>query len=163
MLKIFGESISKPLEKTFKSSIGKGQSPREWTKGNMVSAHKKGYKQVSRNCRSVSLLPICRKISERLLYNNLFEFFIKKNLISSDQSGFKQGYSCIYQLLSIAHEIYQSFDNGFEVRGFFLDVSKAFNKVWHEVLTFKLKQNRVTGALLNILIDFLKKEDKELF
>ena len=86
----------------------------------------------------------------------MFQFFIKNDLISSNQSGFKQGDSCIYQLLSITHEIYQSFDTGFEVRGIFHDISNAFDKVWHKGLIFKLKQNGVTGDLLNILIDFLK-------
>ena len=110
-------------------------------KANMVPVHKKGDKQVLRNYRPVSLLPICGKIFERLMYNNLYEFFIKNDLISSNQSGFNQDGSCIYQLLSITHEIYQSFDNGFEVRGIFLDISKAFDKVWHKGFIFKLKQN----------------------
>ena len=43
----------------------------------------------------------------------------------------KPGDSCTNQLISITHEIYQSFDDGFEVRVVFLDVSKAFDKVWH--------------------------------
>ena len=90
----------------------------------------------------------------------MFEFFIKNNLISSNQSGFKQSDSCIYELLSITHEIYQSFGNGFEVRGIFLDISKAFDKVWHKRLIFKSKQNGVTGNLLNVLIDFLKERNK---
>ena len=89
-----------------------------------------------KNYRPVSLLSIRGKIFERLLYNSLFDFFLKNNLISSNHSGFKQGDSCIYQLLSITHEIYQSFDNGFEVRAIFLDISKAFDKVWHEGLFF---------------------------
>ena len=131
-------------------------------KQNVVPVHKRGDKQASRNYGLVSLLPICGKIFERLIYNHLFEFFIKNDLISSNQSGFKQGASCIYQLSSITHEIYQSFDNSFEVRGIFLDISKAFDKVWHKGLIFKLKQNGVTGDLLNILIDFLK-ERKQRF
>ena len=57
----------------------------------------------------------------------------------------------MYQLLSITHEIYQSFDNGFETRVIFLDIFKAFEKAWHEGLIFKLKQNGVTGDLLNII------------
>ena len=64
---------------------------------------KKDDKQMLRNYRPVSLLPICGKIFERLMYNNLNEFFIKNDLISSNQSGFKQVDSCIYQLLSITH------------------------------------------------------------
>ena len=59
------------------------------------------------------------------------------------------------QLLSITHEIYKSFDNGFEVKSVFLDISKAFDKVWHDGVIFKLEQNDISGDLLNILIDFL--------
>ena len=160
VLKICDESISKLLQIIFKSCIEKGQFPNKWKKANVVSVHKKGDKQVSRNYRPVSLLPICGKIFERLIYNNLFEFFIKNDVISSNQSGFKQGDSCIYLFLSITHEIYQSFDNGFDVRGIFLHISKAFDKVWHKGLILKLKQNGVTGDLSNILIDF-PKERKE--
>ena len=62
----------------------------------------------------------------------------------------------MYQLLSITHDIYQSSDNGFEVRGVFLDISKAFDKVWHKGLIFKLKQSGVADNLLNTLANFLK-------
>ena len=71
----------------------------------------------------------------------MFGFFLDKGLISVTQSGFKPGDSCINQLLSITHNIYKSFDNGYEVRGVFLDISKAFDKVWHDDLIFKLQEN----------------------
>ena len=78
-------------------------------------------------------------------------------LVSSNQSGFKPGDLCINQLLSITHEIYRnSFDDGLEVRGVFLDISKAFDKVWHKGIIFKLKQNGISGKLLSVLSDFLK-------
>ena len=54
-----------------------------------------------------------------------------------------------------AHEIYKSFDDGYEVRGVFLDISRAFDKVWHNGLIYKLKQNGVRGDLFNLVIDFL--------
>ena len=60
------------------------------------------------------------------------------------------------QLISITHEINQSFDNGVEVRYVFLDISKAFDKVWHNGLIYKLKQNGVAGDLLDTLTNFLK-------
>ena len=49
-------------------------------------------------------------------------------------------YIYIYQLLPITHEIYGSIDNGFEVRGIFLDITKAFDKVWQKCLIFKFKK-----------------------
>ena len=67
----------------------------------------------------------------------MFEFFTKNDLISHNQSRFKSGDSCINQLLSTAHEIYKSFEDGLDVRGVFLDISKAFDKVWHKGLIYK--------------------------
>ena len=97
-------------------------------KTNIVPVHKKRDKQILKNYRAVvSLLPTCGKsFLERLIYNNLLEYFIDNDLISQNQSGFKQGNSCLNQLMSITHEIYQSFDEELEVRGVFLDISKTF-------------------------------------
>ena len=85
----------------------------------------------------------------------MFTFFTENNLISPNQSGSRSVDSCVNQLLAITHEIYKSFDEEFEVRGVFLDISKAFDKVWHEGLVLKLNQNDTSGNLLNLLHDFL--------
>ena len=85
----------------------------------------------------------------------MFIYFSANKLISKNQSGFQPGHSCINQLLSITNEISTSFDNGLEVRGAFLDISKTFDKVCHEGLIFKLKLNGISGELLHILSDFL--------
>ena len=79
----------------------------------------------------------------------MFKFFIENDLISPNQSGFKPGDSCINQLLSIIHDIYKSFDCGYEVRGVFLDISKAFDKVWHDGIIFKLEQNDISENYTN--------------
>ena len=110
-------------------------------KANVVPVHKKGHKQILNNYRPVSLLRICRKIFERFIHNNPFKYFIENDLLSQNQSDFKPGDSHINQSMSITHEIYQSFDDGLEVRGLLLDISKAFDKVWHKALIYKLKQN----------------------
>ena len=89
------------------------------------------------------------------MFNEMFKFFIENELISSNQSGFKPGDSCVNQLVSITHEIYKSFDKGHEVRGVFLDISKAFEKVWYDGIIFKLTQNGISGNLLKLLHDFL--------
>ena len=81
----------------------------------------------------------------------MYEYFIENELISSSQSRFKPGDLRIIQLLSITHDIYQSFDNCFQVRGVYLDISKAFDKVWHKGLIYKLKQNWVAGNLVKAI------------
>ena len=84
----------------------------------------------------------------------MFEFFTENEPISHNQSEFKPGDSCISQLLCITHDIYQSLD-GLETRVVFLDTSKVFDKVWHKALLLKLKQNGISGNLLNVITDFL--------
>ena len=132
MWKLCGESIYKPLNLIFKSCLETGQFPSDWKKANVVPVFKKGDKQLLKNHRPISLLPIIDKIFEKLLYNQMFEFFIRNDLISQNQSGFKSGDSCMNQLLAITHEIYKSFDASINVRAVFLDISKAFYKVWHQ-------------------------------
>ena len=155
MLKHCSTSICKPLEIIFNRCLETGMFPNDWKKGNVVPAFKKGDKQILKNYRSISLLPVCGKIFEKLIFNEMFKFFIENDLITPNQSGFKPGDSCINQLLSITHDIYKSFDCGYEVRGVFLDISKAFDKVWHDGIIFKLKQNGISGKLHKHLHDFL--------
>ena len=61
----------------------------------------------------------------------------------------------MHHRIPITHETCKSSDDGYEVRGVFLDISKAFDKVWHQGLHYKLRQNGISGELLNILTDFL--------
>ena len=81
----------------------------------------------------------------------MLTFFTENNLIYSNQSGFRCGNSCVNQLLAITHDIYNSFDEGFEV---FLDISNTFDKVWHEGLLLKLNGNGFSGIILKHLRDF---------
>ena len=77
----------------------------------------------------------------------MFNFFLQNKLFPPCQSGFIPGDSCVSHLLSITHETHPPTD----MRGTFLDISKAFDKAWHEVLTFKLKTYDVDGKLLKLL------------
>ena len=129
MIKTCGKSSCKPLQLIFSQCIDTGSFPSECKKANVIPVHKKGHEKCLNIYRLVPLVPIWGKIFERLIFNEMFRFLIENNLIFSNQSGFKPGDSCITQLLSITHKIYKSFDDRFQVRGVFLDISKAFEKV----------------------------------
>ena len=92
-----------------------------------------------------------------MIFNSIFCFLEENILLNPNQSGFRPSDSCIYQLLSITHKIYSSFDASpsLEVRGVFLDISKAFDKVWHEGLIFKLQSIGISANLLNLIANFL--------
>ena len=77
------------------------------------------------------------------------EFFAGNDLISHNQVGLKRSDSRFNQLVSITHETYNSFDDGLDVPGVFLDISKAFDNVWHKGLLYKLKQNVISSNLLD--------------
>ena len=102
MIKLFGISICKTLEIIFQNCLHSGKFPPEWKKANVVPTFKRGDKQCIKNYHPVSLFPVCGKVFERLLYNNMFSFFSENDLILPKQSGFRPDDSFIstsyYQL-----------------------------------------------------------------
>ena len=77
----------------------------EWKMDNVITIHIWDDKRNFKNYQPISILPIFRKIFERLICNEMYLFFIENDLISPNQSGFKQENSCINQFLSIAYDI----------------------------------------------------------
>ena len=99
-------------------------------------------------CKPLTLLfGNCGKLMEKLMFNSIFNFIDARNMLSVHQSGFRPGDSCVHLLISIVHEIYDVFDANpsLEVRGIFLDISKAFDRVWHKGLLYKLKCMGING------------------
>ena len=157
MIQICGESIIFPLKLIFETAIRSSCFPQSWKKGNIIPVHKKDSKNLVKNYRPISLLPIFGKIFEKVIYNSLFEYFQENNFLSDKHSGFRAGDSCISLLLAITQEIYKSFDcnPSLETRGVFIDISNAFDKVLQEGLLFKLKCYGAEGGLYNIMENYL--------
>ena len=128
-----------------------------WKMANVAPIFKKCNKQLIKNYRPISLLPVCGKILEKMIFNNLYTYLHTNNLITKNQSGFRPGNSTTNQLLYLLDEINQAFDSTkfFEVRTVFLDISKAFDKVWHDGIIFKLEQNSISGNLLRLFKNYL--------
>ena len=157
MLKLSAATVCKPLSIIYRNCLLKGVFPSVWKLADVTPIHKKNEKNIISNYRPISLLPICSKVFEKIIYDTLYAHVIENKLISWRQSGFIKSDSTINQLLAITEMIRKSFDcePPKEVRAIFLDISKAFDKVWHDGLIFKLKQNGVNGYVLDILSSFL--------
>ena len=148
----------------FRNCITAGSFTLIWKKANVIPGYKKNEKNLFKNHRPISLLPMCSKTFQRVIFNSMYNYISRNSLLSSNQYGFKTVDSYTNQLLSITHQIYSSFDdyNSREVRGVFLDMSKAFDKVWHDGLIYKLKTFGITSRLLSLLKDFLSNRSQRV-
>ena len=89
MLKASNDPIIELLFKISKKCLKCGIFPDDWKKGNIVSIFEKRDKQNIKNYRLVSLLSICSKLFERIIYDNMLKYFLDDNLITPKQSGFR--------------------------------------------------------------------------
>ena len=155
--KICDKSMLKPIP-FLKNSTKSTYYPDIWKRCNIIPVHKKNDKQFVNNYQPISLLPIFGKIFETIIFNRIYYFILEENLLNPNQSCFHSSDSCLNQLLAHhTHEIFEAFDckPPLEVKSVFLDISKAFDKVWHESLLCKLKSMVISGELHKLLENYL--------
>ena len=157
MLKICDLAIVESLSFIYEKCLESGEYPSLWKKANILPIHKKESRQFKKNYCSISILPIGGKLFEKLTFDEIYDHLVKNYLLTPNQSGFRPGDSTISQLLSITYCIYTAFEEfpSREMHAVFLDTSKAFDKVWHEGLLFKLESNGVSGPLLIMICSYL--------
>ena len=144
-----------PYSKLFNKSLQTGRFPTQWKQANVCPVFKKENRSDKTNYRPISLLSSSSKILEKIVYKRLYEYLIDNNLLIEQNSGFKWKDSTVNQLLKIVHQIYQDINSGKDTCLVFLDVSKAFDKVWHKGLLFKLRQLGIAGTLYDWLEHYL--------
>ena len=155
MLKEAGSSICLSLTYLFNLSLQQGIVPKMWKDANVIPIHKKKDRCCISNYRPVSILSCVAKLHERIVFKHMYNFFQKNQLITAMQSGFRPGDSTTNQLLDIYHIICKAIDQKKNVRIVFCDISKAFDKVWHKGLLFKLSHAGIKGMLLSWLRNYL--------
>ena len=105
MLKICPDEVARPLFLIFQKCLELGSFPSAWKYANVQPVQKKNSRQDKSNYRPISLLCICSKIYEKIVFDSMYKFLSENNLISPNQSGFRPGDSTINQLLAITTEI----------------------------------------------------------
>ena len=164
MVKICDSSIARPLCLIYETCMHTGLFSDNWKKANILPIYKKESRQLKKNYRPISLLPVCGKIFEKVIFDTMYRHFTDNQLLTPNQSGFRPGDSTINQLLYITQKIYTAFEEfpSRETRAVFLDISKAFDKVWYEGLVFKLKTYGISGPLLALIVSYLSNRQQRV-
>ncbi|MCG8046489.1 MAG: reverse transcriptase domain-containing protein [Candidatus Thiodiazotropha endolucinida] len=155
ILRELSSVLSRPLCSVFNQSLQTGIVPTHYKEANVCPVPKKGDLATVSNYRPISLLNSESKVLERLVFKYLFNHFRDNNQLTSLQSGFVPGDSTINQLTLLYNTFCHALDCGKEVRAVFCDISKAFDRVWHNGLIFKLQAAGVTGEVLTWFKSYL--------
>ena len=107
MIKICGKSLLKPLIHLFKNSSQSSCYPDIWKRCNIIPAHKKSDKQLVNNDRPISLLPICGKIFEKMIFNKIYNFLFQESLLNSNLERLTRfGMKACFVRLSLSGKLY---------------------------------------------------------
>jgi hypothetical protein len=151
-----GQSIVPSLTKLINLSLQTSTVPSIWKLANVLPLFKKGDKCDTNNYRPVSLLSCVSKILERVVFKHLYNYVKENGLLSPHQSGFQTGDSTVNQLSFLYHTFCEALDKKKDVHIVFCDISKAFDRVWHEGLIYKLQKIGICGTLLLWFKDYLR-------
>ena len=148
MLKHLGLKAKKVLLKIFNNSLQRGTVPQVWKEANMIPIHKKGKsKDNVKNYRFISLTSCVGKVMERLINSRLTWYLEENQLLDSNQAGFRQHRSTEDQIAYIAQKIEDGFQSKKHTLAVWVDMEKAFDRVWRDGLRIKLKQIGVSGKM----------------
>ena len=162
VLKNAAKELSAPLVHIFKASLSSGNIPRDWKTATVVPIHKKGPKGDPGNYRPISLTSIPGKLMESVLKDAILSHLVDNKQIKDSQHGFMPGRSCTTNLVIFMDKVTEAVDKGTPVDIFYLDFSKAFDKVPHNKLMVKLEQRGITGDVLKWICNWLSNRTQQV-
>ena len=155
-LQLISKQISYSLSKLFNNLFEIGYFPEIWKIAHVTPIFKRsGSKNCKTNYRPISILPSLSKVCESIIHERLLSHCITNNVITDRQAAYLKGDSTITQLLYIIHQIKTNLGKYNITHGIFLDISSAFDKVWHKGLLAKLEQIGISEAVLTLLKSYL--------
>ena len=122
-----------------------GVVPEKLKVARVIPVYKKGSKTVMNNYHTISLLSVFNKLLEKLMYNRLASFLEKNEILFYGQFGFRSNHSTNHAILLITDKIQKAIERKLYSCGIFLDLSKAFDTVTHDILLKKLENCGIRG------------------
>lgn len=136
------------LCRIFSQSLESSTLPNDWKVGKVVPLHKSGNTNDPHNYRPISLTSVPCKLLEHVIYCNLVNFLENNSFFTNFQHGFRKSYSCETQLLCFTNDLFSAIDRGTFISCVFIDFSKAFDTVCHELLLLKLSKLNLDPHIL---------------
>ena len=155
ILKHIKTIISPILSVLFSKSILTSHFPNQFKIARVIPLHKGNSKQELNNYRPISLLPLLSKLLERVVHNQICHFLDTFNLITENQYGFRKNRSTTMAVLNHLEYVYDNLDQGNTVVSIFMDFSKAFDCIDHQLLLQKLQCYGIRGIAHDWLASYL--------
>ena len=155
LLKEQADEITPVIQLLYQASISQGNIPLDWKTAHVVPIFKKGDKSKAENYRPVSLTSVVCKLMEHILCSNISKHLDEKKILNDAQHGFRKRRSCESQLILTVQDLATNIDSSGQTDVILLDFSKAFDKVPHERLLYKLNYYGIRGENLKWIKDFL--------
>jgi hypothetical protein len=143
-------TIAPMLQSIFRKSLVTGEVPEDWKQANVTPIFKKGSRFSPSNYRPVSLTCVCSKIMEHIVVSNVKRHLETFGILSDRQHGFREHRSCETQLIEFVHQLANHLEEGRQVDAISMDFAKAFDKVAHNRLLYKLNEVGGKGAMLGL-------------
>lgn len=156
VIKKLPPKVISSLTSIYNSCLRINYFPKSWKTAVIIPIAKpnKDHTKVE-NYRPISLLPTLSKIFEKAILTRLNKFLALNNVIPNEQFGFRNNHSTAHQLLRLTDYIASNFQKSKHTLALFLDIEKAFDRVWHNGLRFKMRQIGIPHYLQQIIKSFL--------
>ena len=155
LLKFCKLTIIKPLMLIIRQVLNTGIFPEKLKIARVIPIFKKGDEELFSNYRPISILPAISKIIEKVIYQQIYSFFQRNELFYGSQYGFRTNHSTEHAALELADRILYYLDHNETPLSIFLDLSKAFDTLDHNILLNKLKHYGIRGEALTCFNNYL--------
>ncbi len=155
LIKEIKDCLVKPLTLIINQMLNTGIFPDKLKIAKIAPAHKKDDETLFTNYRPISLLPAISKIFEKVIFKQLYDFFQLNKLFYNSQYGFRTEHSTEYAALELIDRVLVEMDKNDMPINIFLDLSKAFDTLDHNILLHKLSYYGVKGIALNLFESYL--------